>query len=405
MTRRPRRLLTLSVATLLTYCLPLPAEELRTLGGGSATGTLVGFTADGVQFKAKDGAAKTWPLGELLALEWVAAPDRPANLPAHTRLRLTDGTLLLAETVAYAGGTLKLKLLGGRELSVPLAAVSSLLADAQDPKNEAEFQAALEKGTKADVLRLTSRDGKSINVFQGVVGEADAAGKTLGFTPEGGDAVQLAVPRLRSIAFAQPLNADGAKWGRLHDLRGNQYALATIALADKNLKLATPTGLAFDLPLADAQRLDLAQGKLAYLSDLEPLRVDVETINFVPPKDRRIGRNQTLRGTPLTLGRKPYAKGLAVHARTILEYDVAGYQFFRCTLGLDDSVSRVGHAIVRLEGDGKELFSQAVSLRDAKPHEVEVKITGVKRLRLVVDYGEDGDLGDHVVFADARVMK
>jgi hypothetical protein len=32
-------------------------------------------------------------------------------------------------------------------------------------------------------------------------------------------------------------------------------------------------------------------------------------------------------------------------------------------------------------------------------------IKGVQKLRLIVDYGEDLDLGDHVDFADARIIK
>jgi hypothetical protein len=32
-------------------------------------------------------------------------------------------------------------------------------------------------------------------------------------------------------------------------------------------------------------------------------------------------------------------------------------------------------------------------------------MTGVQKLRLIVEYGDDLDLGDHVNFADARLIK
>jgi hypothetical protein len=72
---------------------------------------------------------------------------------------------------------------------------------------------------------------------------------------------------------------------------------------------------------------------------------------------------------------------------------------------MDDGVARPGRAGVRIEGDGRELFSTLVAGGD-RPKELEIKITGVRRLRLVVDRGDDDDeLGDHVSFGDARVTK
>ena len=37
--------------------------------------------------------------------------------------------------------------------------------------------------------------------------------------------------------------------------------------------------------------------------------------------------------------------------------------------------------------------------------ELDLKIAGVNKLRITVDYGQDLDLGDHVIFAEARVSK
>jgi hypothetical protein len=34
-----------------------------------------------------------------------------------------------------------------------------------------------------------------------------------------------------------------------------------------------------------------------------------------------------------------------------------------------------------------------------------LNLENVERLRLVVDYGDDLDLGDHVAFAEARLLK
>lgn len=385
-----------------------PASEVKTLSGASYDGVVTRLTADAAQLKLKDGATKEIPLAEVLSIELSAPPNEaapPAGQAIH-RVRLIDGSQLLAEQVTFNGSQVALKLRGGQAASLDLAGVASILLDAHDPKNLAEFQAALPRTQKGDVVCLVSRqDPKAINTFEGVIGIADGQGQTLRFTPDGGEPVQLAISRLRSLAFARSGTKPEAKLGKLIDRHQNQFALSHVEMNMNGVKIETPTGLRLDLPLADAIRIDLSQGKLVYVSDLEPTYLDTEHVVYVPPANLKYGRDRTLRGTPISVGRKQYAKGLSLHAKTVLEYEVAGYNFFRCTLGLDDSVSRVGAAAVRIEGDGKELFSQAVGLSDAKPHEVELKIAGVKRLRLIVDYGDDLDLGDHVDFADARIMK
>jgi hypothetical protein len=156
------------------------------------------------------------------------------------------------------------------------------------------------------------------------------------------------------------------------------------------------------LPKQTLQKFDLTLGKLAYLSDLEPTRVE-ETPILADLYHYR--RDKNLEGGPLSVGRKIYAKGLALHSKAILEYDVAGYSNFRCVLGLDDAMAGSAHAVVKIEGDGKELLATTVSSRDNKPQDVSLPIKGVQKLRLIVDYGEDLDLGDHVDFADARIIK
>jgi hypothetical protein len=384
------------------------AAEVKTLSGVSRTGALMGISSRGVELKSKEGATQTIPLEEVLAIE-LAPPARegePAADKAYALVRLIDGSQLCAEQVGFAADNLTLKLRGGQEFQIPQGSVATLLLNAHDAKNVAEFQAALANATKSDVVRLVSRQDPNVsNVFEGVVGVADAQGQTLRFTPEGSDPVELAISRLRSIAFVRPGSQPQARLGALVDRHRNFFALSQVEVGAASLKFQTPTGLTLETPLADVVRIDLSQGKLVYLSDLEPARIETEHLVYVPPASARYGRDKSLKGTPLRVGRKTFAKGLSLHAKTILEYDVAGYNFFRCTLGLDDSVTRVGSAAVRIEGDGKELFTQTVSLADARPREVELKITGVRRLRLMVDYGDNLDLGDHVDFADARIMK
>src|SRR5262249_19699466 len=155
-------------------------------------------------------------------------------------------------------------------------------------------------------------------------------------------------------------------------------------------------------PKALLLRADFSGDKVAFLSDLQPVQV-VEKSSLDNVEHYRRDRN--LDDGPLRLGGVSYAKGLALHSRTDLIYDLEGkYKEFRTVLGVDDNVGGDGNAVVRIEGDGRELFRGVVSRKD-KPRPLVLEIKGVKQLRIAV--GSEGllELGDHVDLADAKVSK
>lgn len=403
----PRLILICIGLTILSGAAPPPPAEAHLLNGENLQGAVLRVTNAVLEIRLKSGEMRSLPLQDILSVDFHAQPkDGPAGTVAYHEVKLADGSLLRAADLEFAGPNLVAKWAGAKSLAVPLSAVATVLFDAQDPANVNELAAALAKKPKADLLRLMGRDGKTVNTFEGVIGNAADDGKTLRFTPEGGDPAQLAVTRLRALHFHRP-GAASPPLGKLFDVRGNQFALQTLELTETTAAVMTPAGLAFEIPRAEAARLDLSAGKLVYLSDLEPTRVESEMKVFSPPTGRSFGRDRTLLGQPLSVGRKRYSKGISLHAKTILEFDATGYNFFRAALGIDDSAGQVGDALVRVEGDGKELFSDVVSAQDAKAKELDLKITGVKRLRLTVDFRDALDLGegDHVTFAEARMMK
>ena len=65
----------------------------------------------------------------------------------------------------------------------------------------------------------------------------------------------------------------------------------------------------------------------------------------------------------------------------------------------------LGQAIVRVVGDGKMLFEQSDARGDQPPFDVSVNLSGVQRLTLEVDFGKGQDVGDRVVWANARLLR
>jgi hypothetical protein len=127
-------------------------------------------------------------------------------------------------------------------------------------------------------------------------------------------------------------------------------------------------------------------------------------------------RNQSAYGGPLTLQfdaqsaapideTRSYNKGLALRSHTELVYRVpAGFRRFTTVAGIDPSTSASGNVRLEIEGDGRLLWEDDIAGQEP-PRSIELDIAGIKRLKIVVDYGRNLDTGDWLNLCDARIVK
>jgi hypothetical protein len=201
------------------------------------------------------------------------------------------------------------------------------------------------------------------------------------------------VPRPRG-AYARLVLGDG---GRL--------SLASARADDHVLHGKTLFGTTVEIPLADIIALDLRQGRAVYLSDLKPRRYDHTPYLGVRWPYVRDG---SVAGGDLRLGGSTYDKGLGMHSESRLTYDLAGgYEWFEARVGLDDRTGRQGSVRIQVLVDGRPqaLGNEGEWTGGDPPRLVRVPLTGAKELTLVVQFGRYGDVGDHVDWADARLIK
>ena len=116
--------------------------------------------------------------------------------------------------------------------------------------------------------------------------------------------------------------------------------------------------------------------------------------------------DKSFNGKPLQLAEGQIAKGIAVHSRTVLHYDLGGsFDEFRSKLGFQQPEGKPGQVDVRVIGDGKVLFEKADAKGDQPSTDINVKVSGVKELTLEVDFGKNQDVGDRVVWGNARLIR
>lgn len=143
-------------------------------------------------------------------------------------------------------------------------------------------------------------------------------------------------------------------------------------------------------------RLDYSTGPMAdtYLSDINP--------DFCTQGYGTLTRDKTVGNKTITLGGKEFAKGLGVHAKSVVVYVLHGkYRRFTAWVGADkEEKGTVGFTAWC---DGREAFKSGVMTSVMEPAQVTVDLTGVNELKLVVDDGGNGNGSDHADWAEAKI--
>jgi hypothetical protein len=388
--------------------------QLRTLDGKTLKGDLIRITESAVTLSGDTGPVST-PVANVLDIALPAGP--PGYVESGFQdLELTDGSLLHCRELTIKKDQVEAKLLSGQDVRLPLKAVSYVLNNAQDSKTREEWQTVLAQRKTFDVIAIRDKEGK-VNPLEGTLGQGDDAGARIGFETSAGTKRELPIARLVGLAFLRRPDADApAVVCKVSDTSRDGFAAARLTFEADRFTVATAGGAKVELPRDLINRLDFSQGKLAYLSDLEPVKVSEL---YLEGSGRYEGfghyrRDKNWNDGPIRLLVKgdarpepqTFVKGLALHTDTELVYDLGGqYKEFKAYLGVDPKVEGDWHVRVTIEGDGKSLFTGEVQRGGDPLPPLKCDVTGVKQLRIVVSPARLLDLGGHVNLADAKVSK
>ncbi|MBN1393625.1 MAG: NPCBM/NEW2 domain-containing protein [Pirellulales bacterium] len=392
-----------SIILALIFGFIAPQFEAKTLDGQTFSGALVELTADRLTLETSQGrlSAET---EKLLTLTTERGPDR-VRPAAGAIVELIDGSSIHVRQYLVREGRAKIVLDGGETLDAPISAVHSVRLRQSDAL-EAEWSRLTGDNTDSDLL-IVAANG-TLDSHKGVI--HDVTGETVGFDLDG---ELLPVKRAKVYGFVYrhgladaPPPADCL----ITDAAGSRWSARAATLEGNNLQWTTCTGLPVSMPLAGVVRLDYSAGKLIYLSDMTP-----ESTNWTPyfgsrrplPALRLFYAPRFDRGfdsDALELGGVEYRKGLALFARTELVFRLPeGFRSFRAAIGNDDGETD-GKVRLIVRGDDRVLLEADVAERSA-PREIELDVCGVRRLTIVVDFGDDSGAGDRLLLCNARIVK
>ena len=410
MTKSPALLGRLALAAALAALAapPAAADRVATIDGRTIEGAVESIDAQRVVVNA-DGKAQSIAREDVLSVR--LNDGQPAGAAALMEeagrhvLVARDGSRVEIADATVAEGTLRARFPAfGKMMAVPLDRVAYLLrpAEGERPSDlERQFEALRLNDEAKDHVVIAGSDGRAFPLA-GIVRSLDP--KVLTFRYDDTDAL-LEAATVRVVRFAAPRRDVPKPGGHLVCLDGSRVAFTALELSDGKVRL--PSAPAFGETIQiDASRvadIRFLSDRLAYLSDLEPAAA-TSTGYFDTAMPWR--KDRACDGGPIRLGGVTYEKGLGLHSRTELAYDLDGrYRQFAAVAGIDEGV-RFGTADLTVTGDGRTLLGKTRLDRADPPKSLRLDVAGMKRLVILVDFVE-GTFGvaGRVDLADAKLIK
>jgi len=388
--------------------------QVTALDGQTAAGALTALNDKQVVLE-KDGAPKTFrssevryvgPVDDKSARLTARAPGEFGKRPAIW-LETIDGSRIPGATYSVTKGSAELMLTTGTTLKISTKAIK-LVEFAAPDGSASTWLGELKSDQTGDLLVVRKRDG--IDYVEGAAG--DANDETVNFSIDGENA-KVKRPRVAGIVYFHPpgdpeLPEPSCVY---EDATGWKIKAKSVTLADGDLKIATTFGGELIRPLETLKLLDFSPGRMIYLSDLPVASAEwTPLVDFGKQADSmakfyHARQDRGLDSESLQLNGKTYPKGVAIPARSTLVYKVAGKgKRFKALAGIDDSVREAGAVRLVISGDGKTLYDGKIAGREP-PVDLDLDVSGVKRLNILVDFGEKLDVGNYLDLCDARIVK
>ncbi len=370
-------------------------------------------------FTLKDGSKKTFINAQIVRIDLLPTPTN--NTSPYIQTELTDGSIFRCSNFIIDKTKVILTL---KTDSVPSdfsktktpfmvqansGEVLSILRDGQDSLNQLNFKGILGKALKQrrDVLILAKGTGnnRTLSWLPGTFGEGSLDkenGDKIPFLNETGKEQKLFQNRIHGIIW-NPGNRPSPPPTicQISDIFGNNIYAQDILFKNKEVALLTVSGVKMSYPsISMIQRIDYSSSSLKYLSDLEPIEIEQDNNNpYV--------RDKNLDHEKMHMFNVVYEKGLAIHARTVLAYDIGGnYRELKGIVGVDDAFAVDSVVVLMIEADNKQIFKKLVRKSD-KPFEIRLDILNVKQLRIIVESenADQPDIGNQINLAEIKVTK
>ncbi len=193
---------------------------------------------------------------------------------------------------------------------------------------------------------------------------------------------------------------------------GTRLIVRDIELSDRIARLALDGDIQLTIDPPSLWELTVLVQPLGtgvvYLSDLESVGY-----KHIPLLTRTVpmGLDRNSQGGALRAGGKLYAKGIGMPSTSRVAYPLRGrYQRFAAEVVLDDSAGPSGSVVFRVlfsdgQGGWETAWESPLVRSGDPPRPISVDTRGVQAMVLIVEMGQRGDVQDHALWLNARLVE
>jgi len=385
---------------------------LTTIEGATHTGELVSLDAAGAAVRAA-GKTTTVAKADLQSVRRRRDPKAksggrrpPPPVTGQTRqgvLRTADGGIVPFTVATLEAGKLKAYSVLFGPLTLDVSHAASLAWTKRGPVSPElpeEIAALNLEGLTGDVL-VASSDEAGLVPVAGVLKAIGPEKITFNY---GGEDRTIDAAKVQYIRLAATAAKSAPARGVLVGIGGARVPFAAATLNHGDVRIQSLSLGTVAAPLEKVSELRYHSERVTYLSDLKPAAVcqsgSLGEAVFVYRTDQSALRK------PLRLDGRTYARGLGMHSRCELTYQLDGaYVTFVAIAGIDDAARPRGHAILSISTDLKSRADTFTLTGADKARLIRLDVRGANQLTILVDFGADLDIGDHVDLAEARLIK
>ena len=399
--------------------------SLTTLEGERHTGELIELSRDAIVIESA-GTEFRHDVSDVLGVVPEVDPVQPP--PLFAKVKLVDNSVLFLTQFQIERGQVSGQVSSPGDISLRRKDVSWIRWLDHEPRLDGDnaksvqlqWDAACTMDVASDRIVIRRQLGAdrtqriSLNRLSGVV--HDVTNEFVRFEFSGR---RLDVPRrdkIEGLILYHPRsNPVPAPVCSLTDVSGSEIQVRSLVVQDDVVKCRTVVGSEIAMRWASIRHIDFSQGKIVFLSEMEPERIEWMPFLSAGPGQELLSRlyaprrDQNFDGKGLRLridGKtRNFDKGLALHSRTDLVYRIDGqFRRFVAWAGIDPDLGDQGDVRLVILGDSQQLFESNVSGAGG-PVALDIDVSGVRRLRILVDFGNDLDVADHLYLCDSKVTK
>ena len=386
----------------------LPNADIALIDGSQIRGELTAISDQEVTVTV-DQQAQTVASEQLQSIIFSKAT---ATVPDGNTMtvRLHDGSTLMAQSVLATATNARITISEDVSYRLNSDSLSSIQFKPLTEQAQQDYDAILDAESAGDVL-IVLRPSGAIDELEGIIERIDDQAVTFNFD---GDRIPVELTKLAGVKLLQPGSLKVLPTAcSLTDLNGNVWRARDFSLNAEENTLTFETGMGDEISLKQdqIQKLQFASTNVVYLSDLTP-----ESSQWTPYLSGRLIRNRlnqlyspakdrSANGGEIVIGQQQFSKGLSLRSKTILTYRLTEeFKTLQLTAGLAMETKGRGNIDLIILGDNKQLFQDAIE-DPGDIRQLELDITGIRRLSITVDYGKNLDFGDLLHLGDAKLIK